>query len=199
MQSVLNRINSAVCKFTVGIDKNARISANIRPYITKDVIKNSVNSDLYILKDMSAHSICRIILWTGGDISYDNDYWIHLPIRTDKEITIKNLIELVEKAESKVVKEEDPTVEAEEPEIVEESPVETKVDDTILTNAIKEEIPTLDKVIIASESVNEDEDVEEPEEDKKEENHNIVLEDTIPHLPRPPYDYASRRHHKKKK
>ena len=195
MTSALARINSAVCKFTVAINKKSRIPNNIRSYITKDIIKNSVNSSSYILENLTAATIYRIMLWVGGDVSYDNNYWIHLPIRTDKETTLNALIELVETAESEP-KEYEYIEEQKIPEVedIEEPDIPTKDVYELVANTIPEEHPTLGHIELNS------------EDEKKEEEQivtvttttNQITVDNTPHLPNPPYEY-NRKHHRRKK
>lgn len=194
MTSALARINSAVCKFTVAINKESRIPNNIRSYITKDIIKNSVNSSSYILENLTAATIYRIMLWVGGDVSYDNNYWIHLPIRTNKETTLNALIELVETAESEP-KEYEYIEEQKIPEVedIEEPDIPTKDVHELITNTIPKEHPTLGYIELNS------------EDEKKEEEQivtvttttNQITVDTAPHLPNPPYEY-NRKHHRRK-
>lgn len=195
MTSALTRIDSAVCKFTVAINKESRIPNNIRSYITKDIIKNSVNSSSYILENLTAATIYRIMLWVGGDVSYDNNYWIHLPIRTDKETTLNALIELVETAESEP-KEYEYIEEQKIPEVedIEEPDIPTKDVHELVANTIPEEHPTLGHIELNS------------EDEKKEEEQivtvttttNQITVDNTPHLPNPPYEY-NRKHHRRKK
>ena len=196
MTSALARINSAVCKFTVAINKKSRIPNNIRSYITKDIIKNSVNSSSYILENLTAATIYRIMLWVGGDVSYDNNYWIHLPIRTDKDTTIKALVELVEKAESKS-KEYEYIEEIKIPEVenIEEIDNPTEETNEILINTVPDEIPSLDIPVVSSSDT-----ITIPVDDKKEEQvTNQITVDSAPHLPTPPYEYVGKRHHRRKK
>lgn len=197
MTSALARINSAVCKFTVAISKDSRIPNNIRSYITKDIIKNSVNSSSYILENLTAATIYRIMLWVGGDISYDNDYWIHLPIRTDKDTTIKALVELVEKAESES-KEYEYIEEIKIPEVEDIEEIDNPIEETneILTNAVQDKIPSLDSIVVSSSDT-----ITIPSEDEKKEEQvtNQIMVDNTPHLPTPPYEYAGKRHHRRKK
>lgn len=196
MTSVLARINSAVCKFTVAISKDSRIPNNIRSYITKDIIKNSVNSSSYVLENITAATIYRIMLWVGGDISYDNDYWIHLPIRTDKDTTIKALVELVEKAESES-KEYEYIEEIKIPEVEDIEEIDNPTEETneILTNTVQDKIPSLDSIVVSSSDT-----ITIPSEDEKEEQvTNQITVDNTPHLPTPPYEYAGKRHHRRKK
>lgn len=198
MTSVLARINSAVCKFTVAISKESRIPNNIRSYITKDIIKNSVNSSSYILENLTAATIYRIMLWVGGDISYDNNYWIHLPIRTDKETTLNALIELVEKAESEQ-KEYEYIEEQKIPEVedIEEPDIPTEETNEILTNTVQDKIPSLDSIVVSSSIT-----IPVGDEKKEEQVTNQITVDTAPDLPAPPYEYAEyvgKRHHRRKK
>ena len=198
MASALARINSAVCKFTVAISKDSRLVGNIKPYITKDIIKNSVNSNSYILEKVTAPTIYRLMLWVGGDVSYDNDYWIHLPIRTDKDTTIKALVELVEKAESES-KEYEYIEEIKIPEIedIEETDNPTEETNEILINTIPNEIPSLDSIVVSSSDTITITPVED--EKKEEQVTNQITVDNTPHLPTPPYEYAGKRHHRRKK
>lgn len=197
MTSALARINSAVCKFTVAISKDSRLVGNIKSYITKDIIKNSVNSTSYILEKVTAPTIYRLMLWVGGDVSYDNDYWIHLPIRTDKDTTIKALVELVEKAESEP-KEYEYIEEIKIPEVEDIEETDNPIEETneILINTTPNKLPSIASIVVPSSDT-----ITIPVEDEKKEEQvtNQITVDSTPHLPTPPYEYAGKRHHRRKK